>query len=111
MNLDELTLENICSGAVPERFKRALQSILENMRDPNSPAKAKRTLNLEFTFAPHVDRCGAEVTFKIKERLAGDEEVTGNIYMAATGNGGITAYPRDPRQEMLFAMSSTNSSN
>jgi len=104
-NLDQLTLENICGGAVSERFHRALSAILKNMRDPNTPAKAKRTLTLEFNFSPHADRCGAGVAFSIKEKLAGDEAVEGNIYMAQGQSGELKAYPRDYRQEMLFAPS------
>jgi hypothetical protein len=100
-NLDSLTLDNICSGAVAERFQRSLQQILKNIRDVNAPAKSKRSLTMEFTFEPHVDRCGAEVSFKIKEKLVGDEVVKGNIYMAQNQNG-LTAYPRDIRQEVLF---------
>jgi hypothetical protein len=88
---------------VPERFARALRQILKNMRDVNAPAKAKRTLTLEFTFEPHTDRCGAEVTCKLKEKLAGDDAVKGNIYMAQQASGELAAYPRDPRQEMLFS--------
>jgi hypothetical protein len=101
-NLDQLTLDNICNGAVPERFLRALNTILRNIRDPNTPATGKRKMTLEFTFAPHNDRSGAEVEFGIKEKLAGDETVTGNIYMAQPPGGELRAYPRDPRQEVLF---------
>lgn len=102
-NMDQLTLQNICGGAVPERWTRALKLILKNMRDVNAPVKATRTLTLEFTFRPHVDRCGAEVSFKVKEKLAGDDAVQGNIYMAQQPGGELTAYPRDIRQELLFA--------
>ena len=104
-NLDKLTLENICNGAVPERFGRALTAILKNIRDPMAPAKQKRRMTLEFTFEPHTDRSGAEVMFAIKEKLAGDETVKGNIYMACPPGGELTAYPKDPRQELLFATS------
>jgi len=103
MNLDKLTLDNICNGAVPERFNRALQAILKNIRDANAPARQKRKMTLEFIFEPHQDRSGAEVLFAIKEKLAGDEEVKGNIYMAQPPGGELTAYPRDPRQELLFS--------
>lgn len=105
INLDKLTLDNICAGSVPERFNRALTAILKNIRDPMAPARMKRRLTLEFEFEPHQDRSGAEVIFSIKEKLAGDETIKGNIYMAQPPGGELTAYPRDPRQEMLFSSS------
>lgn len=103
MNLEELTLDNICGGAVPERFHRAMQQIVKNMRDMNVPVKAKREIDMKFTFEPHADRCGGEVTVRVKQTLGGDEEVKGNIYMGQAQGGELKAYPRDIRQELLFA--------
>jgi hypothetical protein len=110
-NLDRLSLTNICNGAVPERFERALTAIMKNIRDPMAPAKQKRKMTLEFEFEPHTDRSGAEVTFSIKEKLAGDETVKGNIYMFCPPGGELTACPRDPRQELLFSTGDTDPNN
>lgn len=101
MASEKLTLENICAGAVPEVFARSLQLVLANIRDPNADGEAKRTLTMEFTFKPHSDRSGADVSLIVKERLATLPAVKGALFVSSKG-GKLEAYPRDPRQEMLF---------
>lgn len=99
--MDELTLENICAGAVPEVFARSLKQLLKNIRDPNTDPEMKRTLTLEFQFKPHSDRSGADVVLTVKEKLASLVAVKGAMYVTSKG-GELAAFPRDPRQEMLF---------
>jgi hypothetical protein len=53
---EPLTIDNICEGAAARAFERSLTTILENLRDPHTDPKAKRTLTLEFAFVPHPDR-------------------------------------------------------
>lgn len=101
MDNKKLSLENICQGALPEVFHRSIESIIENIRDPNTDAEAKRTLTLEFVFTPHADRSGADVTLKTKEKLAGLQSVKGAIFVSRM-DGKLAAYPNDPRQELLF---------
>lgn len=98
---EKLTLENICGGAVPEVFRRSLDIVLRNIRDPNTDAEMKRKMSLEFTFAPHADRAGADVVLVVKEKLASLVTVKGAMYVSQK-SGELAAYPRDPRQEVLF---------
>ena len=98
---EKLTLDNICAGAVPEIFQRSLKAVLANIRDPNADGDAKRTLTLEFTFKPHSDRSGADVSMVVKEKLATLPCVKGALFVSQKG-GELNAYPRDPRQEALF---------
>ena len=67
---DGLSIENICGGAVPERFQRELASVLQNINDPNNPAETKRSLTLQFDFEPFPDRNGAIVTLKSCQAMA-----------------------------------------
>lgn len=101
MSAEKLTLDNICAGAVPEVFQRSLALVLQNIRDPNADADAKRTLTLEFTFKPHSDRAGADVSMIVKEKLATLPPVKGALFVSMKA-GQLSAYPRDPRQEVLF---------
>lgn len=98
---EKISLGNICRGAVEEVFQRELNRVLENIRDPNTPEKTKRKLNLEFTFTPYPDRTGAAVSFHVKTNVAMVEPVGGTIHISAAG-GRLSAYPRDPRQDVLF---------
>jgi hypothetical protein len=98
---ESLTIENICGGAVPERFQRELSVLLQNINDPNNPAEGKRKLTLEFEFEPFPDRSGAIVTLVCKSKLAGVENVQGGIYFARNGLA-LKAYAHDPKQPQLF---------
>lgn len=98
---EKLTLENVCGGALPELFKRHLAFMLKNIRDPNTDPGQKRTLTFELTFKPHSDRCGADVIIGVKEKLASTQPIKGAVYVSAI-NGELAAYPRDPRQEVMF---------
>ena len=101
MGPEKLSLENICNGALEEVFQREIGRLLANIRDVNTDAGQKRKLVIEFGFEPHADRSGAQVVMQVKTPLAHVEPVKGNIHIAAIG-GELAAFPRDPRQELLF---------
>lgn len=98
---DGLTIDNICGGAVPERFQRELATLLQNINDPNNPVDMKRKLTLEFEFAPFPDRSGAIVTLLCKSKLAAVESVQGGVYFARNGMA-LKAYAHDPQQARMF---------
>jgi hypothetical protein len=97
----DLSIENICGGAVPERFQKELCVILQNINDPNNPAETKRKLVLEFEFEPFPDRTGAIVTLVCKSKLAALENVQGGVYFARNGLA-LKAYAHDPQQAKMF---------
>lgn len=99
--MEELTLFNICAGAVAERFQRELLAAFKNIRDVNTPPDEVRKITLDFKFKPFADRSGAEVTFSCKSKHAPADNVAGTIYITAV-KGELAAYPRDPRQDSLF---------
>lgn len=105
-----LNIGNICHGAVPEVFDKAVMEIFKNMKDPNTVAEATRSLTIEFKFEPFKDRSGAQVTFAVKTKLTGIEPVQGTVFIAQTQNGGIRAFAKDPRQDALFTEPAASSS-
>ena len=98
---ETLSIENICGGAVAERFDRELVELLKNISDPNTLADQKRTITLEFQFMPFPDRSGATVHLICKGKLAAVEPVPGSVFFAKVG-AIVKAYAHDPRQEQLF---------
>lgn len=97
----ELNVGNILGGKFPERFQKAVQQLIDNMRDPNTPADASRKITFEFTFRPTEDRQTAAVMLETKMKLASMEGVAGTIYVSKA-EGSLKAYTRDVRQEMMF---------
>lgn len=101
MEMERVSLMNICRGAVEEVFQHELEKVLENLRDSNTDDKAKRKLSLTFDFEPYPDRTGAVVNFSVKTSLVGLKPVGGTIHLMST-KGKLEAYPHDPRQDVMF---------
>jgi hypothetical protein len=51
-----MNIGNICRGAVPEVFTRALQDVFINIKDANTNPEQKREVTLTFTFEPSATR-------------------------------------------------------
>lgn len=50
-----MTLASMCDGGVQERIDRALLKISDNILDPNTEAKKKRTLTVTISLIPNED--------------------------------------------------------
>lgn len=98
---EEVSLSNICGGAVEEVFQREFASILENIADVNTKAEAKRKITLEFTISPFEDRSGAQVTFHCKSKTVPIDAVKGTVFLQRKGLM-MVAVPHDPKQSRLF---------
>jgi len=97
----ELSLFDICRGAVPEVFARELAEVLENIADVNISASGKRRIVLTFEFTPYPDRSAFSCSLQCKSGLASVEAIDGIGYLVKTG-GKITAYSKDIRQQSLW---------
>jgi hypothetical protein len=56
----------MASGGAVERLHRALVDALENILDPNTPAKKTRTITLKITIKPHESREVGELLVETK---------------------------------------------
>lgn len=97
----EVSLSNLCGGAIEEVFQREFAAVLANIADVNTNPEAKRKINLEFTIAPFVDRSGAQVTFACKSKTIPVEAVKGTVFLQRRGLV-MVAVPHDPKQIRLF---------
>src|SRR5215471_16781894 len=79
MNQELLTLSTICQGSAEEIFLRELQKVCENIADPNTSAKAARSITLEFKIKPFEDRSGAQIVFDCKSKVPGVATQTGQM--------------------------------
>ena len=71
-----LSIENLCSGAVNEKINRALRRVSDNILDVNTVAKKKREISLKLTFEPNEDdREEVHVEASVSVKLAPDESV------------------------------------
>jgi hypothetical protein len=100
--LAELTLDNVCGGALRERFEHALQQVLENIADPNTPADAVRAITIQIAFKPPKDsRERAAVKLQVTAKLAPRSPVADVTYLGRK-DGRLVAVAFDPRQLDAF---------
>lgn len=81
MNLHDLTLESICNKGAEEVFQHELKKIIDSIKDPNTPAKDKRKLILEFVFHPNSERNGSQVDLIPSVKLPKMKPVPGHMHL------------------------------
>jgi len=68
--MDLLNLREFVGGALQEKVNTAMQKVLENMRDPNTPWKPKRHINIRISFTQNEDRDDMAVAVSVDTKLA-----------------------------------------
>lgn len=101
MEPNEITLQTICQGGVPEVFDRELRALLANIVDPNTWAEAPRTLTLKFVFKPSEDRSQAVIDFSCRAALQPVKMVKSQAFLSRH-TGQLKAYAVDAKQVALF---------
>lgn len=101
-------LTTLGAGAAIEKFGAELEAVLDNIRDPNTEAEAKRKIVMEFTFFPDEDRERVAVAISARSVLPAtkpssdfmfigrkDGETVGTVMHGPAGDS------LDPRQNVL----------
>lgn len=92
-----VNLETFAGGALQEKFDDAMEKVLQNMMDPNTPWKNKRKITVEVTFEQNEDRDDSSVDVSVVPKLAavkpvntrmaiGKDLETGKCYAEEYGN-------------------------
>lgn len=68
--MSKVNLEEFAGGALQEKFDDAMEKILQNMMDPNTPWKNKRKIIVEVTFEQNEDRDDSSVNVSVVTKLA-----------------------------------------
>lgn len=80
---EKLTMTSICSGAVQEKVDRALRAVADNILDPNTDAKKKRSITLKIIFQPNEDdREDVAVHVEVAKSLAPEAGVKTQLFIA-----------------------------
>jgi len=97
-----VSLENLGRGAAVEQFDDALQKVLININDPNTPAKANRQVTLKVTIKPSENRDIANVAIEVTPKLAPAQPTTTAIAIGKTIAGTVEAREwANPQAEMF----------
>lgn len=68
--MSRVNLETFAGGALQEKFDDAMEKVLVNMTDPNTPWKNKRKITVEVTFEQNEDRDDSSVNVSVVPKLA-----------------------------------------
>lgn len=68
--MNKVSLEEFTGGALQEKFDVALEKVLENMTDPNTPWKNKRGVTVKITFQQNEERNDVSVDVAAETKLA-----------------------------------------
>lgn len=68
--MELLSLQDIAGGALQHKVNVAMNKVLDNMQDPNTPWKNKRQINIKIAFVQNEDRDDTAVEVSVETKLA-----------------------------------------
>ena len=68
--MEAIELKNIAGGALQAKFNKAMEAVVANLLDPNTPSKDKRKITIEMTFVTDEARTQVASTVSVKQKLA-----------------------------------------
>lgn len=94
--MNSINLQELVGGALQEKFQRALENVIENLQNPNTPYKNKRGITIKMTFTQNEGRDDVKVGIDVQEKLApqtpletsfavGRDLKSGNLYAEEYG--------------------------
>ena len=86
----ELSVANLYGGGVVERIHEELNRAIQNIVDPNTPAKKVRKVKMEIAIKPNEQRNMAEVIVSTSSTLCPPEPIETSIYIGADPRTGET---------------------
>ena len=100
-------LQTIGAGAAAEKFAAELRAVLENIRDPNTEAEAKRKIVMEWVFVPDADREVVGIGISARSVFAATKPTSEVMFIGRQQGETVatvmhgTHGPDDPRQGVL----------
>lgn len=83
MGKEKLTLSNMCNGGVQEKIDRCLMEISNNILDPNTDAKKKRSMVVTISFLPNEhDREDVAVEVSTAVKLAPEMNIATQLFIS-----------------------------
>lgn len=97
--MQDVTLDTIAGGALPELFDHALKECVVNMLDPNTDPKAARGITITIEMKPGDSREQAIMKAQVKTKLAAPKPTPDVMYFGQSKRTGeIVATRYDPQQ-------------
>lgn len=104
--MSKVNLEEFAGGALQEKFDDAMDKVLANLMDPNTPWKNKRKISVEITFEQNEDRDDTSVNVSVVPKLAPVKPIATRMSIGrdlATGEVFAEEYGNQIKGQMSFA--------
>lgn len=104
--MEKVQLNELTGGALQEKFDHALESVVHNMQDPNTPWKNKRAITIKLTFEQNEDRDDATVNVSVDTKLAPVKPIETRMAIGMdlkTGEAYAQEYGMQIRGQMSFS--------
>lgn len=95
--MGQITLSNIGGGAAVEKFEDEFRRVVDNILDPNTPAKATRKVVLTIEIKPSADRSFGPVTVSATSKLPPRKSFSTVAFFGRDG-GDPVAFEENPAQ-------------
>jgi len=89
-NIPVISLEEIAGGALQEKAQKAIAEVVDNLQDPNTPWKNKRSVMIKISFSQNEDRNDATCEISVEKKLAQIKPITTSFSIGKDlQNGGV----------------------
>jgi len=68
--MNQVELHELAGGALQENAQRAIEDVVKNLQDPNTPWKNKREIVIKLKFTQNEDRDDARCEISVDKKLA-----------------------------------------
>lgn len=79
--MNKVELQQLVGGALQEKFSKSFSRVLDNLKDPNTPFKNKRSITIKMTFEQNENRDDVKCEIDILEKLAAQSGMKTNFWI------------------------------
>ena len=109
--MEKVKLDELTGGALQEKFDQALETVIGNMQDPNTPWKNKRAITIRLTFEQNEERDDTTVNISVDTKTAPVKPIATRMAIGTdleTGKVYAREYGSQVRGQMEFIPSPAN---
>lgn len=68
--MNNVELQEFAGGALQENFQKAFEQVIQNMQDPNTPWKVKRSITVKISLSQNEERDDSTCEISVEKKLA-----------------------------------------
>lgn len=95
---EEVKIETICKGIIPEMFEKQLEKILKNINDINTNPTDVRSIVFNISFKPSADRRHIDTTVTSDIKTSNKHGAKTMLFISREKGGKMRAYENNPEQ-------------